>query len=149
MRGNGDLLRLERDLDSTVNLRLKGTAARRPRNCLTWHFPSPRKSECARPESTDAMLETCRVIFWSRQRPGVLLWFMSLAYRIVFTCPNGHNINLQKKCDIVSLSEDVATKMFGNEQLSCLNGGCGWHGKASDARLIRILPFNWILSPVS
>jgi hypothetical protein len=73
---------------------------------------------------------------------------MSLAYRIIFECPNGrHNINLQKKCDNVSLSEAEAMKMFGNEELSCTNPNCGWHGKASKTRLLRILPFNWILSP--
>jgi len=69
---------------------------------------------------------------------------MSLAYRIVFECPNGHNINLQKKCGSVSLSEAKAIKLFGNEELSCPK--CGWHGKASGVRLLRILPFNWILA---
>ena len=71
---------------------------------------------------------------------------MSLAYRIVFECPNGHNINLQKKCGNASLSETEAMKLFGDEELSCSNAHCSWHGKASKARLVRILPFDWILS---
>jgi hypothetical protein len=74
---------------------------------------------------------------------------MSLAYRIVFECPNGHNINLQKKCGNVSLSEAQAMKLFGDEKLSCPNADCSWHGKASKARLVRLLPFNWILSPAT
>lgn len=73
---------------------------------------------------------------------------MSLAYRFVFECPNGHNINLQKKCATTSLSEAEAMTLFGNEELSCQKAGCGWHGKASKTRLVRILSFNWILSPV-
>ena len=71
---------------------------------------------------------------------------MSLAYRIVFECPKGgHNINLQKKCS-TRLSEAEAMEMFGDEQLSCSNPTCGWHGKASKARVLRMLPFDWILS---
>lgn len=77
----------------------------------------------------------------------MLVWVMSLAYRIVFECPNGHNINLQKKCPNVSLSEVEAMKLFGDEQLCCSNAYCGWHGKASKTKLLRVLPFNWILSP--
>jgi len=73
---------------------------------------------------------------------------MSLAYRIVFGCPNGHNINLQKKYG-GSLSETEAMKLFGDEQLSCPYANCGWHGKASQAKLRRILPFTWILAPVT
>lgn len=79
----------------------------------------------------------------------MLLWIMSLAYRIVFECPNGHNINLQRKCGNVSLSEDDAMKLFGDEELSCTNANCGWHGKASQTKIVRILPFNWILSPAT
>ena len=75
---------------------------------------------------------------------------MSLAYRIVFECPNGrHHINLQKKCNNVSLSEDEAMTMFRDEDLFCTDPHCGWHGKASQTKLLRILPFNWILSPVT
>jgi len=75
---------------------------------------------------------------------------MSLAYRIVFECPNGrHNINVQKKCTSVSLSEAEAMRMFGDEQLCCPNPNCGWHGKASKTKVLRILPFNWILSPAT
>jgi hypothetical protein len=74
---------------------------------------------------------------------------MSLAYQIVFECPNGrHNINLQKKCSS-SLSEAEAMKRFGDEELSCANPHCGWHGKASKTKLLRILPFNWIFSPTA
>jgi hypothetical protein len=72
---------------------------------------------------------------------------MSLAYRIVFECPvSRHNINLERKCSSQSLSEDQAMEMFGDEDLSCANPNCGWHGKASKTKLLRILPFNWILS---
>ena len=75
---------------------------------------------------------------------------MSLAYRLVFECPNGrHNINLQKKCSNTSLSEEEVMEMFGDEEISCVNANCGWHGKASKTRLLRILPFNWILSAAS
>lgn len=74
---------------------------------------------------------------------------VSLAYRIVFECPNGHNINLQKKYNNASLSEDEVMKMFGDERLACTNPNCGWHGKASRTKLLRIMPFNWILSPVA
>ena len=75
---------------------------------------------------------------------------MSLAYRMTFECPKGHhNINVQKKCSNASLSEAEAMKIFGNEELSCSSPNCGWHGKASKTKLLRILPFNWILSPVS
>src|SRR5215469_1517788 len=83
------------------------------------------------------------------QRQEVLSWIMSLAYRIVFECPKGHNINLQKKCGTVSMSEADAIKLFGDEELSCSNPACRWHGKASKAKLVRILPFNWILSPAT
>jgi hypothetical protein len=74
---------------------------------------------------------------------------MSNAYRFVFECPNGHNINLQRKCTKESLSESEALELFGHIEVSCDKLKCGWHGKASNARLLRILPFNWILSPVS
>jgi len=67
---------------------------------------------------------------------------MSLAYRIVFECPNGsHNIYLQKKCSSAALSEEEAMKKFGREEISCSSPNCGWHGKASKTRLLRILPF--------
>ena len=72
---------------------------------------------------------------------------MSLAYRFVFECPlSHHNINLERKCNNRSLSEDEAMKMFGDESISCANPSCGWRGKASGTKLLRILPFNWILS---
>jgi hypothetical protein len=75
---------------------------------------------------------------------------MSLAYRIVFECPKGrHNINVQKRCSNTSLSEAEAMKIFGNEDLACTNPNCGWHGKASKTKLLRILPFTWILSPAT
>jgi len=75
---------------------------------------------------------------------------MSSAYRIVFECPKDHrNINLQKKCRSVSLSEAEAMKMFGDEEICCTNPNCGWRGKASRTKLLRILPFNWILSPAT
>ena len=75
---------------------------------------------------------------------------MSLAYRIVFECPKGrHNINLQKKCTSRSLSEDEAMETFGNEEIACTSPNCGWHGKASKTKLLRILPFDRILSPAT
>jgi hypothetical protein len=74
---------------------------------------------------------------------------MSLAYRIVFECPNGHSINFQKKCTNASLSETEAMKLFGQEDLLCTHSNCGWRGKASNAKLRRILPFNWILAPAT
>jgi hypothetical protein len=75
---------------------------------------------------------------------------MSLAYRIVFECPKDHkNINLQKKCSNSSLSESDAMKMFGNEEIACTNPACGWHGKARRTRLLRILPFDWVLAPAT
>jgi len=79
----------------------------------------------------------------------MLLWFMSKAYRVVFACPNGHSMNLQRKCAKPSLSETEAMEMFGNEEISCENPACGWHGKVSKTRLLRILPFNWIFSPAT
>src|ERR1700731_4178831 len=70
---------------------------------------------------------------------------MSLAYRIVFECPKDRkNINLEKKCRNISLSESDAMKMFGNEDITCTNPNCGWHGKASRTRLLRILPFDCV-----
>jgi hypothetical protein len=70
---------------------------------------------------------------------------MSLAYRIVFECPKGHHtINLQKKSPNTPLSEENAMEMFGDEEVSC-----GWRGKASKTKLLRILPFNWILAPAT
>ena len=75
---------------------------------------------------------------------------MSRAYQVVFECPKGgHQINLQRKCAQASLSEDEAIKLFGNEQISCQSPKCGWRGKVSKTKLLRILPFNWILSPAS
>jgi hypothetical protein len=74
---------------------------------------------------------------------------MSNAYRFVFECPNGHNINLQRKCAKESLSESEAIEIFGDIEVSCDKLKCGWRGKASKARLLRILPFNWVLSPIS
>lgn len=75
---------------------------------------------------------------------------MSRAYQVVFECPKGgHTINLQRKCAQASLSEEDAIKLFGDEQISCQSPKCGWHGKVSKTKLLRILPFNWILSPAS
>jgi predicted RNA-binding Zn-ribbon protein involved in translation (DUF1610 family) len=75
---------------------------------------------------------------------------MSQAYQVVFECPKGgHYINLQRKCSRASLSEDEAIQLFGNEELACQSPKCGWRGKVSKTKLLRILPFNWILSPAS
>jgi hypothetical protein len=80
----------------------------------------------------------------------LVLWNMSKAYRLVFECPKGHHdINFQRKCSAASLSDDQAMKMFGDEQISCSDPNCGWHGKASKTRLLRILPFYWVLSPTT
>jgi hypothetical protein len=75
---------------------------------------------------------------------------MSLAYRIVFECPKDRkNINLEKKCRSTSLTESDAMQMFGDEEIACTNPNCGWHGKARRTRLLRILPFDWVLAPAS
>lgn len=75
---------------------------------------------------------------------------MSKAYQIVFECPKGgHNINLQRKCTKTSLSETEAMTIFGNEEIFCASPKCGWHGKASKTKLLRILPFNWVFSSVA
>jgi len=79
----------------------------------------------------------------------MLLWTMSNAYRFVLECPNGHYINLQQKCSKESLSETEAIDLVGDIEVSCEKLKCGWRGKASKTRLLRILPFKWILSPVS
>jgi hypothetical protein len=72
---------------------------------------------------------------------------MSQAYRIVFACPKGgHNINLQRKHSNLALSEIDAMKSFGGENLSCESPKCGWRGKASQTKLLRIVPFDWIFS---
>jgi hypothetical protein len=75
---------------------------------------------------------------------------MSQAYRIVFECPKSHhNINLQRKVSKSSLSDDEAIQMFGEEEISCVNEKCGWRGKASAAKVLRILPFNWLFKPAA
>jgi hypothetical protein len=74
---------------------------------------------------------------------------MSNAYRFVVECPNGHSINLERKCSKQSISETEAIEMFGGDEVACQKPNCGWHGKASKARLLRILPFNWIFSPIT
>ena len=75
---------------------------------------------------------------------------MSKAYRIVLACPKGgHNINLQRKCSEPTLSENEAMKIFGEVQLACESPRCGWTGKVSKTRLLRILPFDWIFSPAN
>ena len=75
---------------------------------------------------------------------------MNKAYRLVFACPKGnHYINLQRKCLKPALSEIEAMKMFGDEDISCESPKCGWHGKASKTRILRILPFDWIVSATS
>jgi len=75
---------------------------------------------------------------------------MNKAYRLVFACPKGgHYINLQRKCFKPSLSEIEAMTLFGDEDISCESPKCGWQGKASKAKILRILPFAWIFSPAS
>ena len=75
---------------------------------------------------------------------------MSKAYRLVFECPKGrHNINLQKKCHRPSLSQTEAMEIFGKEQIACASPDCGWHGKASKTKLLRIVPFDWVFSPAT
>ena len=72
---------------------------------------------------------------------------MSKAYRLVFECPKSrHTINLQRKCSQTSLSQIEAMEIFGEEQIVCAAPACGWHGKASKTKLLRILPFDWVLS---
>ena len=80
----------------------------------------------------------------------MLLLGVNRAYQIIFKCPKGrHNINLQRKCISASLSETEVMEMFGNEQITCGDPSCRWHGKASKLEVLRIIPFNWILSPVT
>ena len=75
---------------------------------------------------------------------------MSNAYQFVFACPKGgHNISLPRKCSNPALSEIEAMGLVGNELISCEHAKCGWRGKAAKAKLLRILPFNWIFSPVN
>ena len=75
---------------------------------------------------------------------------MSRAYQIVFRCPkSSHTINLPKKCAKPSLSEDEAIELVGDEEIFCSDPRCRWHGKASKSELLRIVPFNWILSPAT
>jgi hypothetical protein len=75
---------------------------------------------------------------------------MSQAYRLVFECPKGgHNINVQRRSAKPSLTETEAKEMFKKEEITCGDPNCGWHGKASRTKLLRILPFNWILSPAN
>jgi hypothetical protein len=74
---------------------------------------------------------------------------MIKAYRVVFHCPKGHSINLQRKCSKSSLSTSEAMELFGNQQISCEHARCGWRGKASAAKVIQVLAFNWVLSPVA
>ena len=75
---------------------------------------------------------------------------MNKAYRVVFACPKGgHNINLERKCVMPSLSETDAMKIFGNDDICCESPKCGWRGKASKTKILRIVPFDWIFSAVS
>jgi hypothetical protein len=85
----------------------------------------------------------------SRSIRGLRLeWSMSKAYQVVFECPKGHHhIRVQRKSSKPSLSEVEAREMFANEEISCDQPGCGWHGKASRMRLHQIVPFDWIYSP--
>jgi len=79
--------------------------------------------------------------------PNVLLFGVSQAYRIVLECPkSGHPINVERKCAKSSLSEAEAIKMLGKKVISCGNPKCGWRGKVSALKLLRILPFNWIFT---
>src|ERR1700733_4530379 len=96
------------------------------------------------PEAGNTVSDSIPVLKNSAGDQGEMLqWIMSLASRIVFEGPHGrHNINLQMKCRSRSLSETEAMEMFGDEDLSCTSPNCGWHGKASKTRLLRILPFN-------
>lgn len=55
-------------------------------------------------------------------------------------------MNVQRKCSTESISEAEVMQEFGNEELSCARASCSWRGKASKARLLRILPFNWVVS---
>jgi hypothetical protein len=74
---------------------------------------------------------------------------MSQAYRIVFECPRGHQINFQRKVSKASLSDSEAMDMFGDEQIVCTQANCSWRGRASSAKILRILPFNWVFQPAA
>jgi hypothetical protein len=56
---------------------------------------------------------------------------------------------LQRKCSKPALSENDAMKIFGEVEITCDSPRCGWHGKVSKTRLLRILPFDWIFSPAN
>jgi hypothetical protein len=75
---------------------------------------------------------------------------MSNAYQVTFECPKGgHGISLQRRSCKPNLSEAEARKMFVGEEISCEQHNCGWHGKASRLKLLRIVPFDWILSRIA
>jgi hypothetical protein len=40
-------------------------------------------------------------------------------------------------------------EMFGNEEITCTSANCGWRGRISKTRLLRIMPFDWIFSPAA
>jgi len=97
-----------------------------------------------------SLLEKCSILY----RPpnaafANIAVTMSNAYQFVFACPKGgHNISLPRKCSNPSLSEVEAMGLVGNEFIACEHAKCGWSGKAAKAKLLRILPFDWIFSPV-
>lgn len=73
---------------------------------------------------------------------------MSNAYQVVFECPKGgHAISLQRKSRKADISEAEVRAMFNGEQVACDQPNCGWRGKATRLKLLRIVPFDWILSP--
>jgi hypothetical protein len=93
--------------------------------------------------------EKSRTLLRGQEQPEVILWIMSNAYRFVLECPNGHDINSQRKCAKESLSDIEALEMFGDVEVSCQKINCGWRGKASETRLLQVVPFNWVLSPIT
>jgi hypothetical protein len=75
---------------------------------------------------------------------------MSNAYQFIFECRKcRQNISVARKSSKPSLSEVESKKMFAGEEIRCDKADCGWHGKASRIRLLRVVPFQWIYSPAT
>jgi len=59
---------------------------------------------------------------------------MNNAYQFILECPGCREpISVQRR----------TAKLLPTEELRC---GCGWIGKALNAKLRHVLPFNWIYS---
>ena len=62
---------------------------------------------------------------------------MNKAYQLVLECPKcQQRISLQRKSATVP----------GSEEIACI---CGWRGRARKAKLLQVVPFNWVYSKAS